>query len=141
MKKTLLALVLILALALSAFVLTACNNVEEGEPIVNQEEMATDIRDIAGEPILDMSYDDLWQKVSEAGFDTESTTYDDVADFLGIDGAIDKEWSSDKWAAYWYATPEGYITVFFSNDTNLYSSMSGSAYGTYSAEDWMETVE
>lgn len=96
---------------------------EESTP---QETQAT----IGAGPIVeDMTFDELDAALTGFGLDRNSTTSDDVAAFLGVYGLVDEEWSDSRIAVSWYASDDGFATIFFDKETGLYASWSTSGYG------------
>ena len=53
----------------------------------------------------------------------------DVAAFLGVYGLVDEDWSDSKFAVSWYASDDGFATIFFDKETSLYTSWSTSGFG------------
>jgi len=80
-------------------------------------------------PIVEMTFTELIAARDSFDFNREETTYDDVAEFFGVHGLVDEEFSTTSKSASWYASDNGYISVFFNKETGLYTSGSSSALG------------
>jgi len=80
-------------------------------------------------PITDLTFEELITARDAFDFNRDETTYDDVAKHFGVHGLVDEDFSATSTSASWYASDNGYITVFFNKETGLYTSGSSSALG------------
>ena len=118
MKKL---ITLLLALILGVTLLAGCGG--------GANEASNDGAQIGEGPIVDMTFDELDAALEGYGLDRDATTYEDVAAFLGVYGVVDEDWSDSIMAVSWYASDEGFATVFFDKETGFYSSWSTSGFG------------
>jgi hypothetical protein len=97
----------------------------------NEDAVDTGASNGAEDVILDarFNYDNYLDTFEKAGFTTDKTTVEEIRAFFGIEGRMDPDWSSDKFAIKFFFSDEGYITVFFNKDSKLYTSSSASGYG------------
>jgi hypothetical protein len=127
MNKTLKLLFVTAAAIALPLTLTACGGTED---VVDTPTTSTPADPQIGEgPIVDMTFEELDAALEGFGLDRDVTTYEDVAEFLGVYALVDEEHSEDILAASWYACDEGYATIFFVKETGLYSSWSTSEIG------------
>ncbi len=136
MKKTLLAL-LVLVLGVSLLALVGCGggskDVSDNKEVAEQEAVVEEAPEVVLEegPIVEsMTYEELTDALRDFDLDKNSTTYDDVAEYLGVHGFYDESSGSEsKDGVKWYASDDGFVTIYFMKDTGFYSSWSGSGFG------------
>ena len=133
MKKSLLiVLTLVMSLAL-VFTFAACGG--GGTPAAESDSAADAAPEeaqatIEPGPIVEtMTYEELKTALEAFGLDRDSTTYEDVAEYLGYYGQVDEDWTDDKFAVNWYASDDGFATLFFLKETGFYNSWSASGIG------------
>lgn len=136
MKKTLLALIA-LVLGVSLLTLVGCgggnNDASSNQDATEQKDPVEETPEVVigeGPIVEDMTYEELGEALDDFSFDKESTTYDDVAEYLGVHGRVSESSSNETTDAIsWYASDEGYVTLYFATDTGFYKSRSGSGFG------------
>ncbi len=86
--------------------------------------------------VVGLTFDELNAALEAYGMEEEETTPDDLAAFFGAPGLRDDDHSSTTFSISWYASDNGYATVFFDKETGFYTSWSNSGLGR--PEDWEE---
>jgi|GEM_PF-5568470 len=126
MKRFFLMVLVCVVMISCTLALTACSAGDGRDDTVEIEQPKT----LGVGPIVeDKTFEELNTALEGFNLDRDATTYDDVAEFLGVHGKINEDHSESTKSASWYASDEGYVTIFFDKASGLYTSWSTSGIG------------